>query len=80
MIKHLEGWMEDEKVKTPVHLQPAKSFIVREPYGSVLIIGPFNYPFQLVMEPLVGAIAGGIAQLSNHPRQLFTRHILLKRY
>ena len=46
-------------MKTPVHLQPAKSFIVREPYGSVLIIGPFNYPFQLVMEPLVGAIAGG---------------------
>lgn len=59
MIKHLEEWMEDEAVKTPVHLQPAKSFIVREPYGSVLIIGPFNYPFQLVMEPLVGAIAGG---------------------
>ncbi|MBE1557065.1 aldehyde dehydrogenase [Sporosarcina limicola] len=59
MIKHLEEWMEQETVKTPIHLQPAKSFIIREPYGSVLIIGPFNYPFQLVMEPLVGAIAGG---------------------
>ena len=59
MIKHLEQWMEPEIVKTPVHLQPAKSFIVREPYGSVLIIGPFNYPFQLTLEPLVGAIAGG---------------------
>ncbi|WP_203246040.1 aldehyde dehydrogenase [Sporosarcina beigongshangi] len=59
MIKNLEQWMEPEVVKTPIHLQPAKSFIVREPYGSVLIIGPFNYPFQLVMEPLVGAIAGG---------------------
>ena len=59
MIKNLEQWMEPEMVKTPIHLQPAKSFIVREPYGSVLIIGPFNYPFQLVMEPLVGAIAGG---------------------
>ena len=51
--------MKPESVKTPVHLQPSKSFIVREPYGSVLIIGPFNYPFQLVMEPLIGAIVGG---------------------
>lgn len=59
MVKHLDEWMEPEMVKTPIHLQPAQSFIVREPYGSVLIIGPFNYPFQLVMEPLIGAIAGG---------------------
>lgn len=59
MMKHLEEWMKPEQVKTPVHLQPAKSFVVREPYGSVLIIGPFNYPFQLVMDPLVGAIAAG---------------------
>ncbi|WP_318615949.1 aldehyde dehydrogenase [Sporosarcina sp. YIM B06819] len=59
MIKNLEQWMEPEIVKTPMHLQPAKSFVVREPYGSVLIIGPFNYPFQLVMEPLIGSIAGG---------------------
>ena len=59
MMKHLKEWMEPESVKTPAHLQPAKSFIVREPYGSVLIIGPFNYPFQLIMDPLVGAIAAG---------------------
>lgn len=59
MMKHLKEWMEPESVKTPTHLQPAKSFIVREPYGSVLIIGPFNYPFQLIMDPLVGAIAAG---------------------
>lgn len=59
MMKNLKEWMEPESVKTPAHLQPAKSFIIREPYGSVLIIGPFNYPFQLVMDPLVGAIAAG---------------------
>lgn len=58
-MKHLKEWMEPEPVKTPAHLQPAKSFIIREPYGSVLIIGPFNYPFQLIMDPLVGAIAAG---------------------
>jgi aldehyde dehydrogenase (NAD+) len=59
MMKHLKEWTEPEPVKTPAHLQPAKSFIIREPYGSVLIIAPFNYPFQLIMEPLVGAIAAG---------------------
>lgn len=59
MIKNIDEWMEPEVVKTPIHLQPAKSFIVHEPYGSVLIIGPFNYPFQLVMEPLIGAMAAG---------------------
>lgn len=59
MVKHLEEWMKPEAVKTALHLQPAKSFIIREPYGSVLIIGPFNYPFQLVMEPLIGAMIGG---------------------
>lgn len=79
MIKHLEGWMEDETVKTPVHLKPAKSFIVREPYGSVLIIGPFNYPFQLVMEPLVGAIAGGNCAIVK-PSEVaaHTAHIIKK--
>ncbi|WP_252503780.1 aldehyde dehydrogenase [Sporosarcina sp. Marseille-Q4943] len=59
MMKHLKEWMVPERVKTPVHLQPAKSFILREPYGSVLIVGPFNYPFQLIMDPLVGALAAG---------------------
>lgn len=59
MTKHLDEWMKPESVKTALHLQPAKSFIVREPYGSALIIGPFNYPFKLVMEPLIGAIIGG---------------------
>lgn len=59
MIDNLDSWMKPESVKTPLHLHPAKSMIIREPYGSVLIIGPFNYPFQLVMEPLVGAIVGG---------------------
>ncbi len=59
MLKNVDHWMKPESRKTPVHLQPSKSFVVREPYGAVLIIGPFNYPFQLVMEPLIGAIVGG---------------------
>lgn len=79
MIKNLEQWMESEVVKTPVHLQPAKSFIVREPYGSALIIGPFNYPFQLVMEPLVGAIAGGnCAIVKPSEASVYTGEIIKK--
>lgn len=58
-IKNVDAWVEPKKIKTPVHFQPAKSYIVREPYGVTCIIGPFNYPFQLVMEPLIGAIVGG---------------------
>ncbi len=59
MIKSIDEWAKPVEVKTPFHFQPAKSMIIREPYGVVLIIGPFNYPFQLVMEPLIGAIIGG---------------------
>jgi len=59
MQKYLEDWMHPVAVSTPLHFQPAKSFVVREPFGVTLIIGPYNYPFQLVMEPLIGAIIGG---------------------
>ena len=79
MVKNLDNWMKPETVKTPFLLQPAKSFVVREPYGSVLIIGPFNYPFQLVMEPLIGAIAGGnCAIVKPSETSLHTAQIIKK--
>ncbi|MEC1178697.1 aldehyde dehydrogenase [Metasolibacillus meyeri] len=59
MVKNIDEWAKPITAKTPVQFQPGKSYVVREPYGVVLIIGPFNYPFQLVMEPLLGAIIGG---------------------
>lgn len=55
----LKKWAKPKKVKTPLTLFPSKSIIRYEPYGTVLIIGPFNYPFQLLIEPLIGAIAAG---------------------
>lgn len=58
-LAHLRSWMKPQKVRSPLHIFPAKSFILSEPYGTVLIIGPFNYPFQLLIEPLIGAIAAG---------------------
>ena len=58
-IRNLQKWMADQKAKTPVYLFPGRSKIQKEPYGSVLILGPYNYPVQLLLEPLIGAIAAG---------------------
>lgn len=57
--KRLAGWMADKPHLTPLAQFPARSFTVREPYGVVLIMSPWNYPFLLTMEPLIGAIAAG---------------------
>lgn len=57
--KNLKRWMKPECVKTPLHLQPARSRILKEPRGVCLIIGPWNYPVQLLLAPLIGAIAAG---------------------
>lgn len=57
--KKLARWMRPKKAKNPTYLLGASSYSIFEPLGTVLIIGPFNYPFQLVIEPLIGAIAAG---------------------
>ena len=57
--KRLKTWMKTKKLKTPFFQLLTTSHIQPEPKGQVLIIGPFNYPFQLVIEPLIGAIAAG---------------------
>lgn len=57
--KHLRSWIKERSVLTPLAHFPAKSFEVPEPYGTVLIMAPWNYPFMLCMEPLIGAIAAG---------------------
>ncbi|MDR9404529.1 MAG: aldehyde dehydrogenase [Halothece sp. Uz-M2-17] len=58
-LKHLEQWVKQKPVKTPLNFFPATSFIVPESLGQVLIISPWNYPFQLAIIPLLGAIAAG---------------------
>ena len=58
-LKNLRGWMEPEKVTTNLLNLPSGSKILKEPLGIVLIIGPWNYPFQLLINPLIGAIAAG---------------------
>lgn len=58
-IQNLQKWSAPKRVGTPLYLFPGKSKIQKEPYGSVLILGPYNYPVQLLAEPLIGAIAAG---------------------
>ncbi len=58
-IKHLTAWTKIKKVKTPIALFPGTSRIHPEPYGVVLIISPWNYPFQLCLSPFIAAIAAG---------------------
>jgi aldehyde dehydrogenase (NAD+) len=59
IVKHLKNWMQPEMVATNLLNIPSKSFVLQESLGVVLIISPWNYPFQLLMTPLAGAMAAG---------------------
>lgn len=58
-LNHLPRWIRIKSVPTPVTQFHARSFVVPEPYGVALIMAPWNYPVQLCLSPLVGAISGG---------------------
>lgn len=58
-LKHLSKWARRKKVNTPATLFPSRSYIVMEPLGCTLIISPWNYPVQLLLNPLIGAISAG---------------------
>ncbi len=60
-LAHLDHWMAPEKVPTPLAFKPASSSIVPEPLGVVCVIAPWNYPVQLLLLPMVAAIAAGNA-------------------
>ena len=57
--KSLKKWMAPKRIKTPMTMSPARSYTQSEPLGRVLIVSPWNYPFQLLIGPMVGAIAAG---------------------
>ncbi|MDB5211203.1 MAG: aldehyde dehydrogenase, partial [Sediminibacterium sp.] len=58
-LRNLKAWMEPEAVSTNLINMPSSSRVLREPLGVVLAIGPWNYPLQLLLTPLLGAIAAG---------------------
>ena len=58
-ISNIREWTQLKKVHTPIHLLPSKSRIQYEPLGLALIIAPWNYPFQLLFNPLIGSISAG---------------------
>ena len=70
---HLRDWMEPEDVEVSIHLKPARARIVYQPLGVVGVIAPWNYPVQLSLAPMVGAIAAGNRVLlkSSTGRQSF---------
>ncbi|MDY0396502.1 aldehyde dehydrogenase [Virgibacillus halophilus] len=57
--KNLRNWMKSEKVSTPITHKGTANYIVKEPYGVTLVISPWNYPLQLAIAPVIGAIAAG---------------------
>jgi aldehyde dehydrogenase (NAD+) len=59
ILKHLKSWMKPRRSGVPLSQWPGCAWVQPEPLGSVLIIGPWNYPFQLLISPLMGAIAAG---------------------
>ena len=61
MLKNLERWNRPQRVPTPLVAMPAKSTLIPEPLGVVLVIAPWNYPVQLLLVPAAGAIAAGNA-------------------
>jgi len=81
-LKHLKQWMEPERKGTNLLNFPSSSYVYKEPLGVVLVIAPWNYPFQLLMNPVIGAIAAGncvVVKPSEHApataeilKQIFT--------
>lgn len=62
-IKHLKKWAAPKRIATPIHLLPSSSKILSEPLGVALIVSPWNYPFQLLINTLVGAISAGCCSI-----------------
>jgi acyl-CoA reductase-like NAD-dependent aldehyde dehydrogenase len=78
-LRNIAHWVRPEKARTLVAHQPASSFIMHEPYGVVLIISPWNFPIQLTLSPLVGALAAGnCALLKPSPLAPVTSRLIKK--
>ncbi|MBN2614465.1 MAG: aldehyde dehydrogenase [Bacteroidales bacterium] len=81
VLRNLKEWMRPEKVSSGLINFPASSYVTQEPMGTVLIIAPWNYPFQLLIAPLIGALAAGNtvilkpSEISEHTAQVMEKMI-----
>ncbi len=79
--KKVTSWARKKSVSSPVTILPAKSFILPEPYGVSLIMAPWNYPFQLLMAPLIGSMSAGNcailkpSEISSNTEKIITKII-----
>lgn len=79
MLKHIKKWATPQLVKDTIANFPSRNYIYPEPYGVALVIGAWNYPFQLTLAPVVGAIAAGNTCIIKPPRAaLHTYHVIQK--
>lgn len=78
VIKNLKKWTRPKRVKSSMLTFPSRDYIYKEPYGNILIMAPWNYPFLLAIAPLIMAIAAGNtvvlkpSELTKHTSQLIT--------
>ena len=77
--KNIRKWSKDKRVRTPYYHLITKSFIQNEPYGTVLVIGSFKYPFQLIIEHLAGAICAGNTVIVKPSRYTKNTEVILER-
>ena len=78
-IKNIDSWAKPKKVRSSLLNFPSSDYVYSEPYGHVLIIAPWNYPFQLALCPLIAAVAAG-NKVTLKPSELTpnTAHIIAK--
>ena len=77
-LRHLRAWTAPRRVPVPLSLAPGRARVVREPLGVVLVIAPWNYPVQLCLAPLLGALAAGNAVVVK-PSEIAPGHVTAAR-
>lgn len=78
-MRHLRKWAKPKRRPTPIKMFPSRSRIVSEPLGNTLIIAPWNYPVQLLLNPLVGAISAGCTAILKPSPYVPTVSVVLEK-
>ena len=78
-LRHLGGWMRTKRTPSPIKMSPSRTKVMSQPLGTALIMAPWNYPVQLLLNPLVGAISAGCtAILKTSPAVPHTAQVLVQ--